>query len=116
MLNPKPGDTLLVPNVPSLINMNLQNFEGTAKKPIVITWANPKTKVGGYNAYGVSFQNVKHVILKNFFIDCTKPDGTRANGYALAFGNGCSDIKIEDGTIQNSGAGLTVKWQPTNAT
>lgn len=113
-LNPQPGDTLLVPDVPSLINMNLQNFSGTAEKPIVITWANPKTKVGGYNAYGVAFTNVSYVILTNFFIDCTKPDGNRANGYALAFGNGCHDIQVYDGVIQNSGAGMTVKWQPTN--
>lgn len=113
-LNPQPGDTLLVPDVPSLINMNLQNFSGTAEKPIVITWANPKTKVGGYNAYGVVFTNVSYVILTNFFIDCTRPDGNRANGYALAFGNGCHNIQVYDGIIQNSGAGMVVKWQPTN--
>lgn len=111
-LNPQPGDTLVVPDVDSLINMNLANFSGTPEKPIVITWANPKrTTVGGYNAYGVSITNARYFKIVNFNIDCKM-----ANGYALAIGNGCSDFTVENGTIQNSGAGFLIKWNPVDTT
>ena len=111
-LKPEPGDTLLIPTGIYIKLINLQNFSGTAEKPIIIKQENPEDRPGGYNSYGLSLTNAKH-----FILDGVHMDGKDVNvGIGIGIGTGCSDFKVLNCSSVRSGIGMQIKVNPGTAT
>jgi hypothetical protein len=107
-LNPQPGDVLLIPTGVQINSINLQNFYGTADKPIYIKQENPNDRPGGYKAYGLSLSNAKY-----FILDGVHMDGKDVNvGIGIGIGTGCSDFQILNCSSVRSGIGLQIKTNP----
>lgn len=107
-VKPEPGDTLLIPTGVYIKLINLQNFSGTAEKPIYIRQENPIDRPGGYHSYGLSLTNAKH-----FILDGVHMDGKGTNiGIGIGIGTGCSDFKVLNCSSVRSGIGMQIKTNP----
>src|SRR5688572_20550317 len=111
-LNPQPGDVLLIPTGVQINSINLQNFFGTADKPIWIKQENPNDRPGGYKAYGLSLSNAKY-----FILDGVHMDGKDVNvGIGIGIGTGCSDFQVLNCSSVRAGIGMQIKTNPGTAT
>lgn len=107
-LKPEPGDTLLIPTGVYIKLIYLQNFAGTAEKPIYIKQENAADRPGGYKAYGLSLTNAKYVVM-----DGVHMDGKGVNtGIGIGIGTGCSDIQVLNCSSVNAGIGMQIKTNP----
>jgi hypothetical protein len=110
-LKPEPGDVLFIPTGMRIDLINLQNFSGTADKPIWVRQENPADRQGGYKAYGLSITNAQH-----FILDGVHMDGKDINvGVGIGIGTGCSDFQVLNCSSVRSGIGMQIKTNPGTA-
>lgn len=110
-LKPQPGDVLLIPSGVNIKLINLQNFSGTAEKPIYIRQEDPNDRPGGYHSYGLSLTNAKYFIMEGVHMD-----GKGVNiGIGIGIGTGCSDFKVLNCSSVRSGIGMQIKTNPGTA-